>query len=84
MVYDRIYRTVSEYKDTQLPDNLAPIRSKIESKMREHLSTLSNLNDYIPVLENGKYVVKARPDKILIKQLDKVVDITMYNGWTIG
>lgn len=52
--------------------------------MREHLSTLSNLNDYIPVLENGKYVVKARPDKILIKQLDKVVDITMYNGWTIG
>ncbi len=84
LVYDRIYRTVSECKDTQLPDNLAPIRSKIESKMREHLSTLSNLNDYIPVLENGKYVVKARPDKILIKQLDKVVDITMYNGWTIG
>ena len=72
-LYRKIYCR-KKFVDTDeviYPDNLAPIRAKIEKKMREQLVGLDNLEDFIPRNENreGYYrisapasMVKVRPD----------------------
>lgn len=63
---EQMYRTIYHKKDAVYPDTLAPIRSRIESKMRKHLAGLANLEEFIPKLKNGMYVVSARPERIKI------------------
>ena len=71
--YRKIYcrKKFVESNEVIFPDNLAPIRAKIEKKMREQLIGLDNLEDFIPRNENreGYYritapasMVKVRPD----------------------
>lgn len=71
--YRKIYcrKKFIEANEVIYPDNLAPIRAKIEKKMREQLTGLDNIEDYIPRNENreGYYriaapvsMVKIRPD----------------------
>lgn len=74
---EALYRTIYcrkkciETADVIYPDNLAPIRAKIEKKMRDQLDGLDNLEDFIPRNENreGYYriaapvkMVRVRPD----------------------
>ncbi len=63
---EKQYCAIYHKSDAVYPDNLAPIKSKIESKMRRHLSDLANLEDYIPRLVDGKYVINAKADNIKI------------------
>lgn len=71
--YKRIYcrKKLVDADEVIYPDNLAPIRAKIERKMREQLVGLDNLEDFIPrnVDREGYYrvlapasMVKVRPD----------------------
>lgn len=71
--YRKIYcrKKFVDAEEVIYPDNLAPIRAKIERKMREQLVGLDNLEDFIPRNENreGFYriaapasMVKVRPD----------------------
>ena len=69
VTYKKIYLGA---KVEHLPFQVAPIRSRIESKMRDHLGCLSNLDDYIPRVKDGKYVVSAPPSRIKIS--DKHVE----------
>ena len=62
-MFSKIYHK----KDAIIPDNIAPIRSRIERKMREQLDGLANIEDFIPKLNNGKYVVCAKPERIKIR-----------------
>jgi hypothetical protein len=62
-----MYAKIYHKKDAVLPDNLAPIRSRIEAKMRKQLEGLANIEDYIPKMKNGKYIVTARPERIKIR-----------------
>ena len=72
---ESLYRTIYcckkcvDEKDVIYPDNLAPIRAKIEKKMREQLSGLSNIEDYIPHNDNrqGFYRVSAHVRNIKVK-----------------
>lgn len=72
---EALYRTIYcckkcvDEKDVIYPDNLAPIRAKIEKKMREQLSGLSNIEDYIPHNDNrqGFYRVSAHVRNIMVK-----------------
>lgn len=64
-IYTKIYRR----RDAELPANMAPIRSRIESKLKKNLPMLANIDDYIPRLKDGKYVITARPERIKIKQV---------------
>ncbi len=70
-LYRRIYcsKKFVDASDVIYPDNLAPIRAKIERKMREQLSGLSNLEDFIPHNEGrqGYYRISALPKMIRIK-----------------
>lgn len=70
-LYRRIYcrKKFIDAEDVVYPDNLAPIRAKIEKKMREQLSGLSNLEDFIPRNEGrqGYYRITALPKMVLIK-----------------
>ena len=61
------YAKIYHKKDAILPDNLAPIRSRIEAKMRKQLEGLANIDDYIPKMKDGKYIVTARSDRIKIR-----------------
>ena len=61
--YSKIYHK----KEAILPDNMAPIISRIGTKMRKHLDGLANLDDYIPKMKDGKYIVTARPERIKIR-----------------
>lgn len=63
---EQMYCTIYHKKDAVFPEALAPIRSKIENKMRKHLEGLANLEDYIPKMKDGKYVIAARPERIKI------------------
>lgn len=72
---EALYRTIYCRKkliDTDeviFPDNLAPIRAKIERKMREQLVGVSNIDDYIPVNEDrkGYYVIHAPKSRVMVK-----------------
>lgn len=70
-LYRRIYcrKKFVETADVIFPDNLAPIRAKIERKMREQLSGLSNLEDFIPHNDGrqGYYRISALPRMVRIK-----------------
>ena len=70
-LYRRIYcrKKFVDAEDVVFPDNLAPIRAKIEKKMREQLSGLSNLEDFIPHNEGrqGYYRITALPKMLCIK-----------------
>lgn len=74
---EALYRTIYcrkkfiEEEDVIFPDNLAPIRAKIEKKMRLQLEGLDNIEDFIPrnYDRQGFYriaaplsMVKVRPD----------------------
>lgn len=74
---EALYRTIYcrkklvDTKDVIFPDPLAPIRAKIERKMREQLVGLDNLEDFIPynINREGYYrvqapahLIKLRPD----------------------
>ncbi len=60
--YAQIYRR----EGGEYPDNIAPIRSRIETKMRNQLEGLSNLEEFIPKMSDGKYVVCAPPERVRI------------------
>ena len=62
-----MYAKIYHKKDAILPDNMAPIRSRIEAKMRKHLNGLANMEEYIPKMKNGKYVISAKPERIKIR-----------------
>ena len=72
---EALYRTIYCCKkcvdeaDVIYPENLAPIRAKIEKKMRDQLSGLSNLEDYIPHNDNrqGFYRIAAHVRNIMVK-----------------
>lgn len=72
---EQMYRTIYcrkkliETDEVIYPDNLAPIRAKIERKMREQLAGLSNLEEFIPYNENRKgfYRVRALPQIVWVK-----------------
>lgn len=75
---EELYRTIYcrkklvETSEVIYPENLAPIRARIEKKMREQLGTLDNLEDYIPYNENheGFYRVAVPSDMVqVIKDL---------------
>lgn len=61
-----MYAKIYHKNNAVMPDNMAPIRSRIEAKMRKQLDGLANIEDYIPKLKDGKYVVTARPERIKI------------------
>ena len=64
---EALYRTIYcrkkfvETEDVIFPDNLAPIRAKIEKKMRDQLDGLDNIEDFIPRNERreGFYRIAA-------------------------
>lgn len=72
---EALYRTIYCCKkcvdeaDVIYPENLAPIRAKIEKKMRDQLSGLSNLEDFIPHNDNrqGFYRISAHVRNIMVK-----------------
>ncbi len=72
---EALYRTIYCCKkcvdeaDVIYPENLAPIRAKIEKKMRDQLSGISNLDDYIPRNDNrqGFYRIAASARNIKVK-----------------
>ncbi len=74
---ERLYRSIYcrkkliETSDVSFPDNLAPIRARIEKKMREQLPLLDNLEDYIPYNRNhdGFYRVSV-PVQMCFVQAD--------------
>lgn len=69
---ERLYRSIYCHKklvessQVVYPDNLAPIRARIEKKMREQLAGLENLEDYIPynVNHEGFYRVCVAPTMV--------------------
>ncbi|MGM9804005.1 MAG: hypothetical protein ACI308_07500 [Muribaculaceae bacterium] len=63
---NRRYAAIYRKKNVQLPANLSPVRSRIESKMRNHLAGLSNIEDFIPKLRDGKYVVGVSAQRVKI------------------
>jgi hypothetical protein len=62
----KLYAKIYQNKDAVLPDTMAPIISRIKTKMRKELNELANIEDYIPQLKNGKYIVTAPPEMIRI------------------
>lgn len=70
-LYRRIYcrKKFVDATEVIFPDNLAPIRAKIERKMRDQLAGLSNLEDFIPHNEGrqGYYRVTALPKMVCVK-----------------
>lgn len=69
---ESLYRTIYcrkklvETSDVIFPDNLAPIRARLEKKMREQLSGLENLEDYIPFNDDHHYRVKALAEQVFV------------------
>ena len=74
------YKAIYHRDDAVLPDNLAPIRSRIEAKMRKQLDGLVNIDEYIPRLKDGKYYISAPSSRIKIRDghLDKTKKISGY------
>lgn len=70
-LYRRIYcrKKFVDADEVIFPDNLAPIRAKIERKMREQLPGLSNLEEFIPRNDGrqGYYRISALPRMVSIK-----------------
>lgn len=72
---ETLYRTIYcrkkliESSEVTYPDNLAPIRARIEKKMREQLCGLENLEDYIPYNLNheGFYRVLVPAAMVMVK-----------------
>jgi len=64
---EKMYRKIYHKNNADFPEPLAPIRSKIESKMRKHLKDLANLEDYIPRMNDGKYMITARPERVKVR-----------------
>ena len=62
-----MYAKIYHKRDAIFPDNIAPIRSRIEAKMRKQLDGLANLEEYIPKLKDGKYIVSAPACRIKIR-----------------
>ena len=62
-----MYAKIYHKRDAIFPDNIAPIRSRIEAKMRKQLDDLANLEEYIPKLKDGKYIVSAPACRIKIR-----------------
>jgi len=69
---ESLYRTIYcrkkliETEDVIYPDNLAPIRARIEKKMRTQLSGLENLEDFIPFNDDHHYRVKVPVEMVLV------------------
>lgn len=76
----QMYRKIYHNERADFPDNLAPIRGHIESKMRKQLKGLANLEDFIPKLKDGLYVVTSGPDRIKISnsRKEKAIDFLNY------
>ena len=70
-LYRRIYcrKKFVETSEVLFPENMAPIRAKIEKKMREQLAGLSNLEEFIPHNEGrqGYYRISALPRMVCIR-----------------
>ncbi len=72
---EALYRTIYcrkkfvETEDVVFPDNLAPIRAKIERKMRDQLDGLDNLEDFIPRNEKreGFYRIAAPVKMVCVR-----------------
>lgn len=64
---ETIYREIYLKDNAKIPFALAPIRSKIEKKMRRHLDGLVNIEDFIPKVRDGKYVITAPLSRIQIR-----------------
>lgn len=72
---EALYRTIYcrkkfiEEEDVIFPDNLAPIRAKIERKMRQQLEGLDNIEDFIPrnYDRQGFYRIVAPPSMVKVK-----------------
>ena len=72
---EALYRTIYcrkkfvETEDVIFPDNLAPIRAKIEKKMRDQLDGLDNIEDFIPRNENreGYYRIVAPVKMVCVR-----------------
>lgn len=83
-LYRRIYccKKFVDAAEVIFPDNLAPIRAKIERKMREQLSGLSNIEDFIPRNDGrqGYYRISALPRMVSIRpdSRSEVVSVGEY------
>lgn len=64
---ESLYAKIYQGRNRVMPDNMAPIISRITAKLRSHLRGLSNLEDFIPSLCNGKYRICARPERVKIR-----------------
>lgn len=69
---ESLYRTIYcrkklvETDEVIYPDNLAPIRARLEKKMREQLSGLENLEDFIPFNDAHHYRVRVSAEMIQV------------------
>lgn len=62
-----MYAKIYHNQNAVMPDNIAPVITRIRTKMRSELKDLANIEDYIPKLKGGKYVVEARAEMIKIR-----------------
>lgn len=69
--YRKIYcrKKMVDSSEVIFPDTLAPIRAKIERKMREQLVGLDNIEDFIPrnLNREGYYRITARPEMVKVR-----------------
>ncbi len=80
---EKAYRIIYNKGKATFPDALSPIRSRIESKMRKQLSGLANLEDFIPKLKDGKYVISANPNRIKISDSSNSIPCSFIGyQWT--
>ena len=88
---ERLYRSIycrKKLVESSLvlyPDNLAPIRARIEKKMREQLVGLDNLEDYIPynVNHEGFYRVNVSGEMVSVHS-DLYTETTLQDQKTIN
>ncbi len=70
-MYRKIYcrKKLVESSEVIYPDPLAPIRAKIERKMREQLVGLDNIEDFIPrnLNREGYYRITARAEMVKVR-----------------
>lgn len=74
-LYQKIYG-----KGGDLPYPLAPVKSCIEKKIRDQLSTVANVEDYIPRINGDVYTVSVRPDHILLTETGQLGDRKDWGG----
>lgn len=81
---ERLYRSIYcrkkmvESKQVIYPDNLAPIRARIEKKMREQLVDLDNLEDFIPYNMNHEGFYRVNIDISMV-----TMHLDLYNEATL-